>query len=303
MKKNDFRLLSWLVFYTLCVLFISSSTFSQTTGWEDVEKIIGKTGKLQDDVFKITFPRSDLNVNVDGIKIEPALALTGWIAFKKTGNNVMIMGDLVLQETEVVRVIKKAMDSGLEITALHNHLLNESPKIMYIHVGGMGSPSELAQKIKDVINETKTPLSQPKQNSSAEKTTDWTQVQSVLGFKGQMNGDVLQISIPRTEQITESGESIPSTMGLSTSMNFQKVKDKAFATGDFVLTGDEVNPVMKALTQHNISVTALHSHMLNESPRIFFMHFWGNDTPKNLAAGLKAAISVTKSKIGESSSK
>jgi hypothetical protein len=277
--------------------------FSQTKGWEDVEKIIGKTGKLQGDVFKVTFPRSDLNVKVDGVKIEPALALTGWIAFKKMGSDAMLMGDLVLLEAEVGPAMKKAVESGLEITALHNHVLKETPQVMYMHVGGMGSPAELAQKIKAVINRTKIPLNQPKPNQTVQSKTDWSGVQSIMGTKGQMAGGILQISVPRADKITEGGNEIPAAMGMATSINFQTAKGKAVTTGDFVLTADEVNPVIKALVQHNIAVTAVHNHMLTDNPRIFFLHFWGNDTPENLAKGLKDAVSKTKSKTESANNK
>jgi hypothetical protein len=296
---NIFRLILSAIF----LMFFMAEGFSQTKGWEDVEKIIGKTGKLQGDVFKITFPRSDLNVKVDGVKIEPALALTGWIAFKKMGTEAMLMGDMVLLETEVEPAMKKAVETGLEITALHNHVLKETPQVMYMHVGGTGSPAGLAQKIKSVISQTKIPLSQPKPNQTAQSKTNWSGVQSIMGTKGQMAGDILQISVPRADKVTENGDEIPTAMGMATSINFQKVKDKAVTTGDFVLTGDEVNPVIKALVEHNIAVTAVHNHMLTDNPRIFFLHFWGNDTPENLASGLKDAISKTKSKTEAASSK
>ncbi len=301
-NRNKYGLLLWFL-YILFWISMGTRGFSQTSEWEDVEKIIGKTGKLQDDVFKIAFPRSDLSVKVDGVKIEPALALTGWIAFKKTGRDAMIMGDLVLTEPEVETVIKKTVDMGLGITALHNHILNETPRVMYMHIGGMGSPKDLAQKIKAVLSQTKIPLNPPEQNKTAGNKTDWSRVQNILGQKGQMNGDVLQISVPRMDKITEEGTEIPASMGTATSMNFQKVKDKALTTGDFVLTGDEVAPVIKTLTQHNISVTAIHSHMLDESPRLFFLHFWGFDSQENLARGLKEAISKTRSKTEDSTGK
>lgn len=296
---NIFRLILSAIF----LMFFMAEGFSQTKGWEDVEKIIGKTGKLQGDVFKITFPRSDLNVKVDGVKIEPALALTGWIAFKKMGAEAMLMGDMVLLETEVEPAMKKAVESGLEITALHNHVLKETPQVMYMHVGGTGSPAGLAQKIKSVISQTKIPLSQPKPNQTAQSKINWSGVQSIMGTKGQMAGDILQISVPRADKVTENGDEIPTAMGMATSINFQKVKDKAVTTGDFVLTGDEVNPVIKALVQHNIAVTAVHNHMLTDNPRIFFLHFWGNDTPENLAKGLKDAVAKTKSKTEAAANK
>lgn len=294
-NNNALRLIS-KIFFILCVIILSKEIIPQTAGWEDVEKIIGRTGKLQGDIFKITYPRTDLNVKVDGVKIEPALALTGWTAFMKTGNDAMVMGDIVLPQNEVEPVIKKVEETGLEITALHNHILKEIPGIMYMHIMGHGSPVELAKKIKAVINETKIPIGQGQTTKTDESKTDWSAIQSIIGIKGQMNGDILQISVPRSDKITEDGVEIPPQMGTATSLNFQRVKDKAVTTGDFVLTGDEVNPVIKALTKNNIAVTAIHNHMLNDSPRIFFLHFWGNDTKEKLAQGLKEALMKTKIK-------
>ncbi|MDP4115249.1 MAG: DUF1259 domain-containing protein [Bacteroidota bacterium] len=292
----DKKMKTAIVLICIIIVAISSKTYAQGNSWNEVEKIIGKNGNVQGNVLKITFPRTDLNVKVKDVKIEPALALTPWLAFYKMGDETMIMGDLVLLLDEVPNVIKTVVENGLEITAIHNHILNETPQIIYMHVGGSGEPLELAKKIKSVLNQTKIPIQTAKPVTN-KPDYDWTNVQNVIGVKGQINGNVLQFSIPRSEPITENGMEIPTYMGVTTTFNIQLVKEKSIATGDFIVMADEVNSVIKALNENNITVTALHSHMLKESPRLFFLHFWGSDTPMNIAKGLKEGLNKTKSKL------
>lgn len=285
--------IAWLIAQ---VLFFSLFTVAsaQTPDWQAVEKVFERRGALQGDVFKITFPRSDLGVKIGEISIEPGLALTSWVAFKRIGSQAIIMGDLVLLEEEVIPVMSKFVASGVEITALHNHLSGESPKIMYMHYYGLGQPGKLAEAIRAAIALTKTPLTPP-QPQQTPPSTDWTKVESILGWAGQHKGNLLQTSIPRSETITENGMDVSPSMGVANAINFQMVGEKAATTGDFVLLASEVNPVVKALTEHRIAVTAIHNHMLTESPRLFFLHFWGVDAPEQLAKGLKAALDKTNS--------
>jgi hypothetical protein len=264
--------------------------------WKEIERILNRKGSVQDEVFKVTFPRTDLHVKVNGTTVQPGLALTSWIAFKPVGSEAVIMGDLVLLEKEVAPITQEFIKNGIEVTALHNHLLGETPKIMYLHVRGDGDATDLAKKIKQVLSLTKTPLSS--QSASPDKKVDWTTVESILGVKGTTEGDVLHISVPRKDQITEMNTNIPPSMGVATGINFQMIGDKAATTGDFVLVASEVNPVIKALTKHGMTVTAVHNHMLQESPRLFFLHFWGLDEPNKLADGLKEALDQTNSKVG-----
>lgn len=287
MKK--FFILFFLLFFSFTV-----AAQQQSPDWQAVEKVFGRKGTVQDDVFKITFPRSDLKVKVDEVSIESGLALTSWIAFKQMGTNTMMMGDLVLLNKEINTVMSKLVSNGIEVTALHNHLVSESPGIMYMHFNGQGNPVKLAETMKAVLALTNTPLtpSQPQQSSS---TIDWSKVESVLGWTGQRKGNLLQHSVPRAETIKENGMVVPPSMSVATAINFQMVGEKSATTGDFVLIASEVNPVIKALTEHGIAVTAIHNHMLSESPRLFFLHFWGVDDPEKLARGLKAALDKTNS--------
>ncbi len=275
-------------------LTVLTAAIAQTPDWQSVEKIFNKKGTIQGDVCKVTFPRFDLNVKVGDVTVEPGLALTSWIAFKNSGEHSMMMGDLVLLDSEIAPVITKLVANGLEISAVHNHIVGESPSIKYLHFGGHGDATALAQAMMAVLSVTKTPLVSP-QSPQAPTTYDWSKVDSILGRSGQRKGNVLQFGIPRAETIAENGMDIPPFMGMATALNMQLIGQKVATTGDFVLLASEVNPVVHALTENGIAVTAIHSHMLFESPRLFFLHFWGVDEPEKLARGLRAALDKTNS--------
>src|SRR5437870_5214513 len=271
------------------------------TDWKSVELAIGKAGTVQPDgVYKIGLPRTDLHVKVADVEVKPTLALGSWVAFRKMAAETILMGDLVLTEDEVAPVMAKLQDGGIEITALHNHLLNESPRVMYMHIDGHGEPAKLAQIIHDALALSKTPLTAPPANQVPEQTDlNTQQLDQIIGRAGKMNGGVYQLSVPRAEKIAEGemdrgAEPVPSSMGLATAINFQSTgSGRAAITGDFVLIASEVNPVIKALRDNGIAITALHSHMLNDSPRLFFMHFWANDDAIKLARGIRAALDKT----------
>jgi hypothetical protein len=278
----------------------SPSSANDAAGdWKQVEAAMGRSGQMQPgDVIKFGLPRKDLHVTLDGVDVKAALALGSWVAFKKHGGSAMVMGDLVITQDEVEPVMLKLQEGGIEQSALHNHLLGETPHVMYMHIAGHGDPVQMAKAIHDALALTKTPG--PDSSSAAPPTTDLgfdqKQVEQVLGHAGKVNGGVLQIAVPRSETITDSGMTVPPSMGVATALNFQPTGNgKAAITGDFVLLGSEVNPVIKALRQNGIAVTALHSHMLMEEPRLFFMHFWANDDAVKLAKGLRAALDNTNS--------
>ncbi len=293
--------------YCLIVLLLStlpvwaqshkSTKAAATTDWKDVDAAMGRTGQDQPDgTHKYAFPRKDMNVTVNGVQIKAGLALGSWVAFKATSQgNAMAMGDLVLAEDEVAPVMAELQSGGIEITALHNHLIGESPRVMYMHIHGMGNAANLGKAIHSAIAKTKTP--------DAGATTpppdldiDTKQIDQILGHTGKNNGGIYQVGVPRAEHITEGGMAIPNSMGVATALNFQPTGGgNAAITGDFVLVSKEVNPVIKALRENGIAVTALHSHMLNEQPRLFFMHFWANDDALKLAKGLRAALDQTNS--------
>lgn len=260
--------------------------------WTKVGDALGKAGTVQPgDVYKMGLPRGDLHVIVGGVQIRPALALGSWVAFKETGpNKATAMGDLVLLESEVGPVTAKLQEGGIQQTAIHNHLLHESPHVLYVHLRGEGDPVKIGAAIHAALALTKTPLGAAAGNAVS-LNLDTAQVSQILGRSGKVNGGVYQISVPRAEAVTEDGMDVPPAMGVATALNFQPTTGhKAAITGDFVLIGSEVNPVIQILEQSGIEVTALHSHMLDESPRLFFMHFWANDDAMKLAKGLRAAL-------------
>ena len=266
-----------------------------------LDQVFGQNGKnLPGNVQKYSWPRSDLHVFIDRIPIEPALALGSWAAFQKAANgaDVMAMGDLVLLGPEVNPVISELQAGGIEILAVHNHLINETPQVVYVHFEGHGAPEKVAQTLKTALAKTQTPTpsAKPPAKLSPAEEKSFATIQDVLGQKGNMAGKVLQIGIARAEKIEDNKMEIPPSMGMSESLNFQNDGGKIYSTGDFVLTAEEVNPVIKELRSHSIEVTALHTHMLNDSPHLFFMHFWASGTAEEVAAGLKAALSKVNTK-------
>ena len=267
--------------------------------WAAIGKALGKEGTVQPDgVYRIGLPRSDLKVTLDGVSLKPAFALGGWLAFEPAGARALVMGDLVLLESEVNPVMQRLQQSGIEITAVHNHLLRSKPATMYMHVMGQGDPVELAKELHDGLSLSKTPLEAPSATGSTSKVDlDAAAIDKIMGAEGKANGAVLQYSLPRAEQIVEHGMPIPPALGTAIAINFQSTgTGKAAITGDFVLIGSEVTPVLKALRENGIEVTALHSHMIDEEPRLYFMHFWAKDDAQKLARGLKAALDLVNSK-------
>src|SRR5262245_22525390 len=278
---------------------IGSAVNAQEIDWKKVDEAIGRSAAVSGDVHRYGFPRTDLTVTLDGVTIRPTLALGGWAAFKPAHGGAMVMGDLVLLETEINPVMSKLIENGIEITAIHNHVLRGNPATFYMHIGGHGDPVKLASAIRAGLAESKTPLTPPSPPASPPAIDlDTTQLDQIIGAKGQNNGGVYAFGVPRRDPITENGVQITPAgpTGVATAINFQPTGGgKAAITGDFVLTGEEVNPVIKALRENGIEVTAIHSHMLTEQPRLFFMHFWANDDAIKLAKGLRAALDKTAS--------
>ena len=285
--------------FAILFALVVFSAHSQTPAeWKAVEDSLGRSGKVQPDgALKFAMPRKDLKVTVNGTPIKPGLALGSWAAFSASDENAMVMGDLVLTEDEVAPVMAKLQEGGIEITALHNHVLHETPRVMYMHIAGHGSAVKLAKSIHEALAATGTPADGPAA-APQKLELDTEKIDAALGRKGKDNGGgVYQFSVPRTETIRDHGMDIPPSMGVATAINFQPSGNgRAAITGDFVLLGSEVNPVIAALRENGIQVTALHSHMLTEEPRLFFMHFWANDDAGKLAQGLRAALDKTNSK-------
>jgi len=267
--------------------------------WKAVEQALGKPGQLQaGDVFRVGMPRTDLSVTVKGVPVKAAFALGSYAAFKQVGDQAMVMGDLVLLDQEVPAVMSGLFSGGLEVTAVHNHLNEMSPHVMYMHYEGHGDAAQLARALRQALSASGTPLGGPATPPAAgAPPIDTKQIEQALGRTGRdMGAGVFQVTVPRAEAITENGMPLLPSMGVVTVLNFQAMADgKTAITGDFVLIDKEVNPVARTLRQHGIDVTAIHNHGLLDMPRLFYMHFWAVDAPAKLAQGLKAALDQTNS--------
>ncbi len=274
---------------------MSGPVVAADDGWQaQVAAALGKAGSAAaGGVYRVGLPRTDLKAVLDGVELKPGFAFGSWLAFEKMGDRGMVMGDLVLTMDEVNPVMSKLAAAGIEVTALHNHLLRNQPFTMYMHVEGQGDPVKLAAALHTALAESKTPLSAAAAPAAAPPPLDLdtAALDRTLGAKGANNGGVYQYGIPRAEAVTDDGMAVPPSMGSANAINFQPTGGgKAAITGDFVLIASEVNPVLKALREHGIEVTAIHNHMLDDQPHLYFMHFWANDDAQKLAEGLKAAL-------------
>ena len=283
------------------VLISALPAAAEEIDWATVDAAFGRKAMVTGDVHRYGFPRSDLKVTLDCVDIKPALALGGWIAMKPAHGGAMVMGDLVLLEAEINPVLTTLIQNGLEITAIHNHVLRANPATFYMHVGGHGDPEKLATTIVQALQSSKTPLAPPAPAASQPAVDlDTAQLDQIVGAKGNANGGVYQFVVSRRDPVKEGGMEIAPAgpMGVATAINFQPTGGgKAAITGDFVLAAEEVQPVIKELRAAGIEVTAVHSHML-EQPRLIFMHFWANDDAIKLAKGIRAALDKTASAKG-----
>src|SRR5215471_19269612 len=283
--------------FLLGLTLLASPAFAQRDvqrlNTEGIARAIGKQGELTGEMYKVSFPRSDLTVNVGNVAIKPALALMAWAAFIKSGNNAVTYGDLVVLEEEVNPVISKLEEKGLELSALHNHLLHETPRVMYIHFVGRGEEVELAKGIREALALTKSPLG-PTAPTSETKPEIATEIERIIGYPGSMGGDVFHITVPRNDvHVKAAGTMVPGSMGMNTPFNFQLDGKNAAINGDFMLLPSELNPVIKALRTNGIDVASIHNHLLDNEPQLVFMHFWAYGDAIELAKGLKAALDQT----------
>ena len=294
-RPTSFLLLAGLI----AILGFTAGAGGAEPDWRAVEQALGKSGQLQPgDVFRVGMPRTDLSVTVKGVPVKAGFALGSYAAFKQIGDHAMVMGDLVLLDQEIPAVMSGLFSGGLQVTAVHNHLNEMAPHVMYMHYEGHGDAVQLAKAVRQALASSATPLGAPASPpSAAAPAMDTKHIELALGRTGRdMGAGVFQVTVPRAEPITESGMPLLPAMGVVTVLNFQAVSDgKAAITGDLVLIDKEVNAVAKTLRQHGIDVTAIHNHGLFDTPRLFYMHFWGLDAPDKLAQGLRAALDQTNS--------
>jgi Domain of Unknown Function (DUF1259) len=275
----------------------------QTTSvdWNAVQDALGRPGTMMPgDVFRIGMPRTDLKVTVNNVPVQAGFALGSYAAFKQYDDGTMVMGDLVLLDQEVTPVMAALFSNGFEVSALHNHLNNMAPHVMYLHYEGHGDALQLAGELHQALSSSATPLSPavppPPASPASGPQLDTAALDGILGYTGRANGSLIQYTIARSETITENGHQLLPAQGVSTGLNFQPTGDnRAAITGDFVLMGNEVDPVAQSLSANGIDVTAMHQHHIDEQPRLFYLHFWANDDPAKLATGLRAALDQTNS--------
>src|SRR5262245_9155921 len=287
------------------ILLFSSSVQAQAQSslaldTKAIEQAIGKPGEMKDEVYKVSLPRKDLSVSLNGVNLKPGFALGSWIAFKQAGREAILDGDLVLTEEEVGPVLGKLRKEGIEISALHNHLIGETPRVMFLHIEGKGHAAKMAMHLKEALVLTATPIGPPsfkavEANTTEEADFDAELIQQELGYKGKLKDGVLHVAVPRSEPIKMAGATLPPNMGMATAFNFQLCEaNKVATTVDFVMVRDDVDRVTKALTEHGILITALHNHLVHGSPDLYFMHFWADDDAEKVAKGLRAGLDAMK---------
>jgi len=274
---------------------VSSLAGEKALDTATIERLTGVKGELseKEGVFKVSVPRTDLDINVAGVKMTPPLGLTSWASFQKAGEQAMVMGDMVLLEDQVNQVMSVALENGLEVTALHNHFFWDAPKVMFMHIGGMGDEAPLAGavgKVFTTIKDTSGGKGEvPRvELSPAQTSLDPKAIEDILGMKGQLANGVYKVTIGRTTKM--HGHEVGNTMGVNTWAAFAGSDEKAIVDGDFIMFEREVQPVLKALRGAGIQIVAIHQHMIEESPRTVFLHYWGVGPTRELAKGLKAAL-------------
>jgi hypothetical protein len=261
-----------------------------------IEQLTGAKGSwnAKEGVFKVSFPRTDLQVHAAGVRLTPPLGLTAWAAFTRVGSHTAVMGDMVLTEDQVNPAMSAALDNGLSVTALHNHFFWEQPRIMFMHIGGMGDEAKLAAAVGKVFAAMKQPGPVPEASiDPASSTLDPKKIEAVLGRKGELANGVYKVVVGRETKM--SGHAMGNAMGVNTWAAFAGSDEKAVVDGDFAMLEGELQSVLKALRGAGINVVAIHQHMTGESPRVMFLHYWGVGRTEDLAKGLAAALKETRS--------
>lgn len=285
--------------FAFVLLALTSTPHAQPAQLDSarIERLTGAKGKLdrKEGVFRVSVPRTDLAVAVGGVKLTPPAGLTSWAAFIPSGSGLMVMGDLVLTEDQVNPVMDTALENGLEVTALHNHFLGESPRVMFMHISGTGQLQSLSEAVGKVfarIKETGFPLPAP-EIDPAHTQVDPDRIAAILGHRGELSNGVYKVTIGRTVRMND--HLVGGTMGVNTWAAFSGSNEMAVVDGDFAMLESEVQPVLKALRHAGIQIVAIHQHMLGEEPRMMFLHYWGVGPTEKLARGVRAALDRTTS--------
>lgn len=285
----------------LCALITGPGFAQQEPSHSDlldtikIEQLTGVKGKLDaaENVFKVSVPRTDLTVTIAGVKMIPPMGLTSWAAFKSAGNQVMVMGDLVLQEDQVNPVLSEALANGIEVTALHNHFLWDTPRVMFLHIGGMGDLDKVAMGVGKIFLEIKNTSGGkahvPHTPFAASKTSlDPKAIETIIGVPVEKAGDIYKVTIGRSTMM--AGHDVGKSMGVNTWAAFAGSDKKAVVDGDFAMLESELQGVLKALRSAGIFITAIHHHMIAESPKIILLHYWGTGSVSDLAKGIQTAL-------------
>jgi len=292
------RILSDKRFFAISFLFISAIiglTSAYAANISEAEKILGVMGQMQEGAVVFSFPRSDLKVKIDGDPVPTALGFGSWTAWKAMGDEFMVMGDLVLLEREINPVISALAEANINVTAIHNHFIGEEPRIMYMHIGGMGMVSTLAKGIRNALDRTATPKA-PTSTSAPALTLDTKQIEETIGHPGKAGGGVFKIVLGR-QGVRMGGVELTASMGLNTWAAFVGTNERAHVAGDVAMTALEVNKVIRKLRKGGIKIAAVHNHMLEEEPRIFFLHYWGTGPAKKLAETVRNAFNQAKDPV------
>ena len=285
------------IFLSLSIGMMALLSDAQTKGdFQEVEHILGSSGQMQEGAMIFPFPRSDLSVMIHGEKIPTAFGFGSWTAWKIMGSETMVMGDLVLLENEINPVISALTEENIKVTALHNHFLGEKPRIMYMHILGTGQAEALARGIRRALDKTETPRSQPAP-TSASLAIDTKRIEAIIGHPGHAGGGIFKIVVGRPG-VRAHGMELTSSMGLNSWIAFIGTSDRARVAGDMAMAANEVNPVIRALRKHGVKILAVHNHMLDEEPRIFFLHYWGTGKAENLARAFRDALAQMKKQEG-----
>lgn len=285
-----------LVLASLAVVLMPAGLPAQQGVWDSVGRALQSSPVQSAAYMRFNFPRRDLTLKIGDVTVSPRLALGGWAGFTGTGQQAMVMGDLVLTLQELLPVEAAIDAQHLSILGVHNHLIGESPTLMYLHFHGTGAAVELAQRLDRVLAKTQTPRGPAPTAAAAPLAIDTAQVFTTLNAHGTANGNVAQLGFVLIKgNVVMRGDTIPPGLAAGSPVNIQAVtSDRYVATGDFAVYQDRVQPVIDALTGHGITATAVHNHLQSENPPIYFIHFWGDEAPKELLAGIKAAIDAGK---------